>query len=207
MRRIVRVIRAQSVALQGRLASAAYITLPVVIVGAVAPSALVVFAAAERLQRLTLALLAAVPNALQSWIGKPGPVLKRRRRINHAVMGNVVLGILAGGTFAVLGSTASEILFAGQITLPLQITALCGGVIAVTCVSRATGGLGLVASRKLSALRNSAFVGACVGPLLVWVLSVNFGAPGGLLAELVTELVVLGVQIVALYGRGTATRS
>ncbi len=206
-RRIVRVIGVQSVALQGRLASAAYITLPVIIVGAVAPSALVLFSAAERLQRLTLALLAAVPNALQAWIGKPGTVSERRRRVNQAVAGNVALGVLAGATFTVLGRVGSEILFAGQITLPLHITALCGGVIAVTCVSRATGGLGLVASRKLSALRNSAFTGACVGPLLVWILSVKLGAPGGLLAELVTELIVLGVQIVALYGRGTAARS
>ncbi|AZZ49195.1 hypothetical protein C5E02_07975 [Rathayibacter rathayi] len=197
-RRVLRAVRAQNVALQGRLASAAYIALPVAIVGAASPGALVVFSAAERLQRLVLALLAAFPNALQAWVGAPGSDADRSRRIARAVGANAVLGIVAGTGFAFLGGFASQILFSGEITLPLPITALCGGVIAVTCISRATGGLGLVALRRLRALRDSALVGAATGPVLIWLLSRTFGAPGGLAAEVVTELAVLIVQIVFL---------
>jgi hypothetical protein len=197
-RRILRSVRAQNMALQGRLASAAYIALPIAIVGAASPSSLVLFSAAERLQRLVLALLAAFPNALQAWVGAPLSDAVRSRRIMRAVSANAALGVIAGIGFTLLGGLASQVLFSGEITLPVHLTALCGGVIAITCVSRATGGLGLVALRRLKALRNSALLGACIGPILIWLLSRSFGAAGGLAAEVITELAVLSFQVAVL---------
>lgn len=199
LKRVVRCIRAQSVALQGRLASAAYIALPIAIVGAASPSALVLFSAAERLQRLVLALLSAFPNAMQGWVGSSDSPSSRRRRLTVALRLNIALGLVAGLAFWAFGGLASRLLFSGEIDLPYHITALCGGVIAITCVSRATGGLGLVAVRRIDALRNSALVGAMVGPLAIWVLAASLGSTGGLLAELLTESIVLSVQAVILY--------
>jgi O-antigen/teichoic acid export membrane protein len=196
--RLLRLIAAQGIALQGRAASAVYIALPVTIVGAVSPSALVLFSAAERMQRLTLALLAAFPNALQSWVGKSGAVSERDRRIVRAVLANAVLGLCAGTAFAVFGDVAADILFGGQISLPSEILVLCGGVIAITCLSRSTGGLGLVAIKKLRGLRNSALLGAVLGPILISLGASQGGAQGAVLGEVLTELAVLTVQSAVL---------
>lgn len=191
-------LRAQMTALSGRAVSALYIALPVALVGIVAPSALPVFASAERLQRLGLSVLQAAPNALQGWVGGEPNVELRVRRAGRALSLNIALGVISGVGFAITAPVASELIFAGVSTIPPGLAWISGGVIFLVCVSRATGGIVLVALRRVGTVSFSALVGAIVGVPAILVLASVSGAAGALIGEAMAEASVLTVQISAL---------
>ncbi|MCG7418785.1 hypothetical protein MHY30_14860 [Microbacterium sp. ACRRU] len=209
LRRLVRAIRAQGGALGGRAASALYIALPITLVGIAAPAALVLFSAVERMMRLGLALLASIPNSLQSWVGAPPATahVERRRRVQLALVFNAVLGLIAGLGFTWVAPSAARILFSGTTEVDHSIAALAGLVIFITCTSRATGGLGLVAYRRVPAIAVSAVVGACVGVPAILVFASYGGVAGAYAAEILAELCVLAVQVAALARAGVFRRS
>jgi hypothetical protein len=194
--RTLLVIRIQAVAMGGRLVSALYIALPITLVSLVAPQAVPVFAAAERLQRMYLSILAAVPNVLQSWVGGAPSRPLRLQRAEVSVGLNAGVGIVAGLLFAFIAPAASLFVFAGQATISAGLAWLCGAVIFLVCCSRAVGGLVLVALSRFKSVASSALVGAVVGVPLILFLSSQFGAEGGLLGEILAEAAVLGVQVV-----------
>ncbi len=196
-RRVATVVYAQRAAVLGRTASALYISLPAAILSFVAPAAVPMFSAADRLMRMGLAVLQAVPNAMQSWVGSRS-VVTRRARAHKAVWLNAVMGAVAGLICAAVLPYASRLVFSGVATVSGDLAALAGGIAAVVCTSRATGGLALVAHQRVGAVALSASAGALVGVPTVAILGSLFGAFGGLLGVLAAELTVLGVQLLAL---------
>jgi hypothetical protein len=196
LKRTILVVRIQGVAMSGRLVSALYIALPITLVSLVAPQAVPVFAAAERLQRMYLSILAAIPNVLQSWVGRPPSRTLRLQRAEVSVGLNAGVGIVAGLIFAIIAPSASRVVFSGQASISTELAWLCALVIFLVCCSRAVGGLVLVALSRFQSVTTSALVGAIVGVPLILVLASRLGAPGGLLGELVAEAAVLCVQIV-----------
>lgn len=198
-RRILVAMRAQGSALTGRALSALYIALPVTLVGAVATvSEVAVFSAVERLQRMLLTGLQALPNAIQGWVGSAGDPQERRKRALTAVWANGGTGIVAGAVAALILPPASRILFSGVADIPAELAALSGLLIAIVSFSRATGGIALVTVGRIDAIAWSALAGAVVGIPAILLLAGAFGAAGGLLGEISAELVVLSVQSVAL---------
>jgi O-antigen/teichoic acid export membrane protein len=208
-RRLFWLVRAQGYALGGRAASALYIALPVALVGLSSPSSLVLFSAAERLMRLSLALLQSVPNSLQAWVGSvaASDPASRKRRVRRAIAGNVVVGLIAGAGFAALAPWVSTWLFSGEANLGHELSILAGIVILITCSSRATGGLGLVAQGNIRAVAFSAACGAIVGIPGILILSHLLGAAGGFLGEVLAESTVIFIQIVALWRAGVFRRN
>jgi hypothetical protein len=194
LKRTLLVVRIQAVAMSGRLVSALYIALPITLVSLVAPQAVPVFAAAERLQRMYLSILAAIPNVLQSWVGRPASRMRRLNRAEISVGLNASVGILAGLIFAVIAPSASRFVFSGQASISTELAWLCAGVIFLVCCSRAVGGLVLVALGRFHSVATSAVVGAVVGVPLILLLASRLGASGGLLGELIAESAVLCVQ-------------
>lgn len=209
LRRLARVLQSQRAALGGRAASALYIALPITLVGIVAPASLVLFSAVERMMRLGLAVLASVPNSLQSWVGAPPATAhtERRRRVHLALGFNAGLGLIAGLGFTLIAPTASRILFSGTADVDFSVAALAGLVIFITCTSRATGGLGLVAYRRIPSIAVSAVTGACVGVPAILLLAAVGGAAGAFAGEILAESCVLVVQVTALVRAGVFRRS
>jgi O-antigen/teichoic acid export membrane protein len=203
-RRVLRATAAQSTALAGRVFSAAYIALPVALVGIVYPQGIAVFAAAERLQRMTMSVLQAVPNALQGWVGKPGDAHERRRRGWLAVVANMAMGAVAGLGFALAAPLLARFVFSGVAPVPLELSSLCGVLIFVVCTSRATGGILLVALGRIRVIAMSALTGGLVGVPAILFFASLLGPRGGLVGELCAELAVIVVQ---LAGIRRATRS
>jgi len=192
-------IRLQLTALSGRAVSALYIALPITLVSLVAPQAVVVFAAVERLQRMTLTVLQAVPNFMQAWVGTASDRPARFRRSRRAILINAALGSAAGCAFTLAAPLACRLLFSGVVELPLELAALGGCVIFTVCASRATGNIALVAAQNIRAISVSAVAGACVGVPAILALSAVLGSRGALLGELAAEITVLGVQLFAVY--------
>lgn len=193
-----RSLRTQSLALAGRSFSAIYIALPVVIVSIVSPSSVAVFAAAERLQRMGLGVLQSIPNSMQGWIGSADSTVESKSRLKKALQINVALGLFSGIAFGLLAPLASRIIFTGEATVPFELSFICMLVILLTCVSRATGGLALVAFRGVHVIAYSAAAGGAVGLTLIALLGHLYGSAGAMAGEVAAELTVLLVQLVFL---------
>lgn len=194
----LRTIRRQFAALGGRSIAALYIALPVTLVGIFAPAALATFAAAERLMRMTLTLLLAVPNVLQNWLGSARTPAERRHRVIRSIVLNGAVGLVSGVAFTVLTPWVSPVLFSGTVQVGWQLAALAGVVITLVCVSRATGPLALVRYERVPAIAISAAVAAVVGLPAICLLAAAAGAAGAMVGEILAESAAIGVQVGAL---------
>jgi len=194
----LRSIRSQWAAMSGRSVAALYMALPVTLVAGFAPSALAAFAAADRLMRMTLSILVALPNAMQNWVGSASSPLERRHRIRDALVINAAVGVVAGVGFAVLAPWVSGVLFSGAVDIDPTLALVSGVVLALVCISRATGPLGLVRYGRIHALALSSVVAACVGVPAVCVLAVVGGAVGAVVGEIAAEVTAIGMQSAVL---------
>lgn len=194
----LRSIRSQWAAMSGRSISALYMALPVTLVAAFAPAALATFAAADRLMRMTLTILLALPNAMQNWVGSAVSASDRRRRTRDAILVNAGMGVVAGAAFAVLAPWVSTFLFSGTVDIDPILAAVSGVALALVCVSRATGPLGLVRYGRIGAVTLSATVAALVGVPAICVLAVFGGAIGAVLGEIAAEVTAISIQSAAL---------
>jgi O-antigen/teichoic acid export membrane protein len=191
------VIREQLPLTFGRMISVIYTSLPVAIVGIVYPSAVPVFGAVERLMRMALNILSGVPSRLQSWIGVVhGEV--RIRRSRQSILINLALGLVSAVGFALLAPLVAKFVFAGQIDIPLEISALSASVLLAICASRGFG-LSLVAEGRSNWIAAANVAGAIVGVATVFTLASAFGAAGAILGELSAEVAGLLVQAIILF--------
>lgn len=191
-------IRSQLSAVSSRSVAALYITLPITLVSIFAPSALAVFAAVERLMRMALTILQAVPNVLQNWLGKAKTSNERRHRILRAIALNGVVGVVAGVGFTLITPWLSTLLFTGTVDVDWRLAALGGLVMALVCVSRATGPLALVRYGRIGSITASAVAAAVVGVPAICLLAAQGGAHGAMLGEVIAEVTAISVQVSAL---------
>lgn len=193
--RVLYTIRTQSVALSGRIASSIYIALPITIVGLASPQSVALFGGAERLQRMYLSALTALPNVLQNWVGREPAPRARLRRAERAVLMNVPLSFVCAVFFLLAAPRASSFVFSGAATVTYRLSAVCAVVIFLTCNSRVIGGILLVVVRSVGTLSASAAAGAALSLPAIYELSAILGPFGGLVGEAIAETTVLVVQI------------
>jgi hypothetical protein len=193
-------LRRQIAAVAARGMSALYISLPVALVGLVAPASVAPFAAAERLQRMALALLQAAPNSLQAYVGSARTGRDRISRVKTVLLANSLMGLLAGAVFAVSAPTIAEWVFANTLEIQYTLSIPCGCVIFLTATSRAAGGLGLVAFSRIGAIALSAGVGGVLGVAAIPLLARQIGAVGAMWGEVLAEAAVLAIQLTILIG-------
>lgn len=204
---IVQSLSGQRVALTGRASSSFYIALPTALVSIASPQSTALFAAAERLQRMTLAVLQSIPNSLQNWIGKANSPSEVHKRIRYAIVGNSILGAIFGVAFAVAAPWGANVLFSGSVDLTHQITSFCGLVIFATMSSRSTGGLALVRLGRIRSVTVSAIAGCAFGLPLILILAYYHGALGAVAAQGFTEAFVLCIQVCALRNKSIKPRA
>ena len=191
-------IRGQLGGLAARGVSAVYISLPIPIVGIVNPGIVPEFSAIDRVLRLMLVVLQAVPNSFQQWIGVRPNDSRLGRQIWLVVALNSIIGLAVGVSFSLAGPWIVSVLFRNTIQASYMACAIGGLIVASVCASRATGGLGLVRLNLISNLMISAVVGACVGVVGLLAISPYLGVVGALVAELFAEVAVLLFQCFAL---------
>lgn len=196
--RVRQLMKLQGVALRARTVSSLYIALPVTLVSIANPQATAVFAGAERLQRLALQVLIAVPNFMQNWVGASPEVTVRRQRAQQSIWINAIIGFIAGGSYTLIAPIAAGFVFSGTISLSYELASLSGLLIFIICTSRATGGIALVSMRNIKAIARSSALGAAIGVPLIYYGGLLFGVFGALAAEIVAETVVLAYQLRAV---------
>ncbi|WP_144756142.1 hypothetical protein [Curtobacterium pusillum] len=206
-RRLLRVIVMQRTALAGRAVSAVYIALPVTLVAAVAPTSVVAsFAGADRLQRMALTGLQAVPNTVQHWVGSSPGLRERLIRARNAALVSVVVGGGVGAVFVLVAPALSRMLLSEDTAVTPSAAMWCAGVITVVSGSRITGSVILVVLRRVRFIVISATVGASIGLVAIPLGAQLYGVSGALCGTLLAELGVLGVQVAAAV-RGWAATS
>jgi O-antigen/teichoic acid export membrane protein len=159
---------------------------------------LAAFAAAERLMRMALTILQAVPNVLQNWLGSAGSPVERRHRVIQAIALNTAVGVASGIGFTLLTPWFSTLLFTGTVQVEWQLAALASVVLALVCVSRATGPLALVRYGRVRAITASAVAAAAIGVPAICLLSSVAGAAGAMGGEILAEATAICVQVAAL---------
>lgn len=194
LRHVLTAVFSQASAFTARLVSSVYIALPVTLVSIVSPASVPVFAAGERLMRLALGAMVAIPNSMQGWVGSSRGAIMRWQRVKKALLANVVLGVVAAVGFGLLAPFASDLMFSGTATISSELAWVLALVILVVSISRATGGIALVALRRVPVIMWSAICGAIVGVPAILLLSRGLGPIGGALGELIAESIVLAVQ-------------
>lgn len=191
------VLREQLVALVGRGASATYIGLPSALIQAFAPSAVAVFAAVERLMRLGLLVLQAVPNSLQHSLGKARLEGRVPQVIPSIITLQIASGVISGALCWLAVPYAVHLLFTQRLSVSNEVAALAGLVVLLTSTSRGTG-LVLVAMDRLSWIAASGVIAALGGLAVIGPLAGEYGPTGGFLALVVAESMALCIQMVGL---------
>lgn len=198
-RRLFRIMRFQIPAVSGRMASALYIALPSALVGLVSPVSVGTFAAVERVTRMFLSLLAAIPNYLQKFVGEVSTLKLKVSRTYKSLLICTLVGAVSGIFFAFILPFVSQIIFAGTVRVTPGQVWLASGVVFIVCVSRATGNIGLVTVRRIRSITRSAMLGAVLGLPSIVMLGIAWGATGALLGMLAAEIAVLTYQLFAFW--------
>jgi hypothetical protein len=193
LRAIPATLRSQGVLLAGRGATTIYKSLPVVLIGIVNPSAVAVFAALDRPLRMALAVLTAVPNRLQSWIGVADRAVALRRS-RRSLLANAALGVVSGALFALGMPLVARYLFSGVVEVEGPLAVLGGLLIAVICASRGVG-LSLVAADRADDTTRAAFAAAAVAIPSIPVGAFLAGVEGAVIGLVLAEVVGIVAQL------------
>ena len=195
-----RTSREQWVMGSGRAIQVVYSGLPVTFVQIAAPWATPVFAATERLTRMSLAVLHSVPARLQSWIGS-APPQEHERRVALAVRICAWMGVVCGIGYAALAPSVSKLVFSGEVDIPYPVAAASGLLLAVLCYAMGLG-LAMVATGQANQITHSVIPTAVVAVSTIGLMARWHGPVGAVLAEVAAE--TIGAIVLLYYLRRAA---
>lgn len=173
--------------------SAVYVSSPILILNAISPTALPLYAMGDKLFRFALTVFAPVLQFVQGWIPEKGVALIPQRiavasRYVPWIAGAGALTVFAAGPFAASLLSAGEVVFGFDLSLPFAI------VLFAVCLSQILGLAFLIQLGRVRDLARSTVVGALTGLPLLVVGAVLFSVHGIAWAMAISELVVLVYQ-------------
>lgn len=174
-----------------------YVSLPLLIINAVAPTSLSLYAMGDKLFRFALTAFAPFLQLVQGWLPEGGPG-NLRHRIKQAARMTPVIGLVGGVAIAIFGPWAAGILSAHRIDFGFPLSVPFGLVFAAVAVTQVIGLACLVQLRATRALAQSTLVGALSGIPLIALGAALYGAVGVAWALAVSELAVLIYQYASL---------
>ena len=195
---ILSLLRGQShgVAIAG--VSAVYISLPMAIVAVAAPTALPIYALADKVLRFATTAFAPVVQFLQGWV--PGPDSRTvRRRIKTAFIAGLVATTIAGTVFAYCLPWFAGILSDGEIVPSASVSVAFALVLVFLVMAQVVGLVCLLALQRARNLAIFTTIGAIAAIPAVLVGSILFGAQGAAWALVFGEAVALVPQILLLW--------
>jgi hypothetical protein len=191
---VVAALRSQAAALAGVGVTGIYQALLVTFVAIASPAALPTYAACERMLRMGLGVLVAVPNAMQRWVGRSESIAIRARRVLTAIRYMALIGLAAGILFALAAPLLADLLFDGKVHIPELTAVLAGAAVALMATALATGSVALVAVREFHTITRGALAGALVGIPTIMLGAHYLGSTGAYGGELLAEITIITVQ-------------
>lgn len=200
-RRIVAVVRMQGHALTTNIFSSVYLSLGTTVATLGSVDATLLYASVDRLKRMFQQVMITQQYVLKGWVGRETDPARRIERAIRAALISSGIGVLAGVGFAFVAEPAAQIVFSGTVHVSALAAAISGANVAVICASMSTGAVLLVALGRLSSTALSAVVGAAVGLPAIFLGALFFAGTGALAGQLLAELAVIAVQLVAVRTR------
>ncbi|WP_415856287.1 lipopolysaccharide biosynthesis protein [Sinomonas sp. G460-2] len=186
--------------------SAAYLSLPVVLVAVLNPPALAAYSVAEKLLRGANAAQQPFMQTIQGWIPATSSSTELAGRIRRGLGLSAALAVLGGGAMALLGPIVGRILGADRVAVGYDISPAIGVALAMTVLSQCAGIACLMALRQGAVVASSAFAGCVAALALVLAWTGPFGARGAMygvaLGEVFVTVIQLGALGVLLYRNG-----
>lgn len=175
-----------------------FASLPTLVIAALAPASVPIYALGERLVRFALMSITPFLQWAQGWVPKTSPDRPQVWRIKWATRASYCLALPLGLVVALLGPFAGHVLSAGVVKLPLELTIALGVAVATSTISRVVGMACLLALGGDRSVALSAVLGAVVGTPLLFILVANAGSTGAAISLALSEVVVVVYQVVAL---------
>ncbi len=177
--------------------SATYMSLPTVVVGALAPGATAVYALGDKIVRLASSALLPLTQVVQGWVPKAeSHELNSRVRRALTIMGAV--GIVSGALCSVGAPFAAQLISGGTLRLGFEYSIPMGLILACTIITQCSGTACLGAFGDYRAIATSAIVGAAFGIPLMFALVLGFAGIGVIWSVASAEITVLVWQLARL---------
>ncbi|WP_440151312.1 hypothetical protein [Arthrobacter sp. SAFR-179] len=174
-----------------------YVTLPLLAVSALAPSATPLYAMGDKLFRFGLVAFSPVLQVIQGWVPEGGPDTVAHRARRAAFIGPLI-GLLGGAVITVATPTIAAMLSHGELKLTMTQALPFGLMFTVVACTQIIGLACLVAMNQSKALASSTVLGALAGVPLILAAAYFLDAWTVAWAVVVSELVVLAYQADAL---------
>ena len=178
--------------------SAAYLSLPVVLVAALNPQALVGYSVAEKLLRAANTAQLPFTQTIQGWIPRACGDAMLRERIRRGLGFSAALALLGGGALAILGPFFGRVLGADRVPVGYDISPAIGIALAMTILSQCAGIACLLALGRGAVVTLTALAGSVTALALLLAWTVPFGARGAMYGVALGEVVVTLIQLGAL---------
>jgi O-antigen/teichoic acid export membrane protein len=200
VREAFRRLRHQRHAVATSATAGLYVSMPLLILNAVTPSTLSLYAMGDKLFRFGLTAFAPILQLIQGWLPEGGPENLRHRIIQAARL-TPVIALAGGAAIALLGPWAASFLSAHRIDFGLSLSVPFGIAFSAVAITQVIGLACLVQLHATRALARSTLVGALCGLPLIVVGAVTTGSVGVAWALAVSELAVLVYQYGAMARR------
>jgi O-antigen/teichoic acid export membrane protein len=177
-----------------RMVYGIYSSASVSLVALVAPGAVPVFSAIDRVLKMGLNGLYALPQGVAGWVSAGGPEQLPRRAVRAAAgMAVLAVGIFAAGWL--LFPLAMDLLYAGRAAWVPEQRHLAAVVLAVAFYGQALVPVFLVPAAREDVVYGGYVVAAALGTPLVLGLAAVSGVTGALIATVVVEVVLTGLLL------------
>lgn len=177
--------------------SAIYISVPIAIVAVVAPAGLPAYALADKLLRFATTGFAPIIQFLQGWV--PGPdrvtVLARMRK---SMVVSSAITVVAGVVLAILLPWLGSWLSSGKISIGPELAIPFGALFTIFILAQIIGLVGLIALDHTKSYARIVTAGAAFGVPAVFAGSLIAGAPGAVIAMVITEFLALAAEVIVL---------
>lgn len=168
--------------------------LPTSIMAAVAPGALAVFTAGDRVQKLAQSGIQPLFNAFQGWVSEV-PRTEMAGRMKLAVAATTTAGAIGGLLFAVGLPLVDGVLFAGEVAVRYPVSVPFGLALFLYALTSSINFTVLAPAGWTGVIFRGTAVGGIVAVAAVSVLPEQYGAAGGAWSVVLAQVAVLAVQL------------
>lgn len=192
------VLGSQGLGLSSTLLSSGYVAAPVLIVSAVAPYALPVYAIVDKVQRQVSVALNPFVTVFQGWV--PRATSDRlRERVFRALALSVLFSTLLGVGMLIVAPYLIAWLGGDQIRPGTTTLVLMAGFVALALFEAVVSKAILIAIDRVDVVATATLVGSLVGLPLVAVGAVFFGPSGALGGILVGLALRVGIELTGVF--------
>lgn len=172
---------------------ALYVSAPLLILNALSPTTMALYAMGDKLFRFGLTAFAPILQFVQGWISERGRE-HVPQRVAQALRVIPLVSVLAGACVFAFGPWAASFLSHGQIDLGYDLSLVFGIVLFAVSIGQVLGLAALVQLGRTRDLAASTLLGAVAGVPLMILGAVAFSVHGVVWALAVSEILVAGYQ-------------